>query len=689
MEPARRARLLSQARPFRTPAGECLFPEAEVPKEVFLIIEGTVCVYADMPAEDEPVFLAEHGPGACVGWSAAISAAAGIRAMATSEVSGIAVPATVFMGIARYDKVLGEAVLSKAWKGEVWRAILAEMERRTGRIVSAAGIVERIFAQCVIRESPGDLEEITASKDRAWVVAGGEGVTPGDRWRGGDGVVWARLVGLPEPMFTNALLEKPAETGAQTGADTGGEMPAQSGNVLTTTPPPVAPAKRSVRRSGGPLRAIEITLTVILLVAAAVAAWASRQHITKRVSFTGRLIFAGESRTITAGVGGALGEFNLREGERIQGGATLAVVRPPLDENSARKLIGEITRLKKDAAFCEAALAGKQADVADVSPSLVALTRQHAELSGELRVLAAIERADENDPTLNPSERARVAAHFANIRRTRDERQNSVFNDASARNDDLREAENALRDAQEELSAHVQAFSGVTSGDKESAEQELRDYRRILGTLNRSVATRRDAVGRIRREIAALRSTVPPPVSPEQSTAGVAPQVLRARNEITSIGQQIMAASVALQRDIAAAQEKLSKIQDAAAPRQVKAVQPGYIIEAAKLAPGALVRPETALGRIITRNAWQIDCSFPPPQTGKIEPGQELAITVADRYATLIYDQFSPHPDSATRANLRESRDDWRNGMAVRVETTVITGSLLEEWMRKAGVIRN
>ena len=104
-----------------------------------MLLEGKVCIFAELPGEPEPVFLEELGPGACVGWISAISGTAGMRAVATTEVTGLLVAAPTFHETARYDPVLKEAIFQHPRKGEVWRAVAAESSSIRLRAPAASG----------------------------------------------------------------------------------------------------------------------------------------------------------------------------------------------------------------------------------------------------------------------------------------------------------------------------------------------------------------------------------------------------------------------------------------------------------------------------------------------------------------------------------------------------------------------
>jgi multidrug resistance efflux pump len=647
--------------------------------------------------------LDELGPGGCVGWNAALAAVPGVCAVATAEVNGLLVPAPAFLEITRYDAAIKAAIYSKPLKSEVWRAVLAEMERRTGTMRSARSIVDTLLKDTLVRDWPDEEAQIRQETEHVWVAVGGEGVQHGERWSGGEGVLWARLVGLPEfklnegLIAVNALATIEAEVSpsrSDVNLPLSGEKGASVSSSEVRRPSP-EPSRSSVGRiEESALRAdrawtrvLAAFLVVALCTLGGIAWWASRQEVIRTISLPGRLTFSGETRPLLASATGTLSELNARAGERVQPGAILAVIRPPFDEAKWAALNASQASAKAEAEFCDAFLAGTTASTAGLSGRILDLVRDYARINGEVRVLNAISKGDPGAPGLTQEERQRVQSHLANVSDARSERLDSAARDASTRDEDLREAESALREAQEEVRSHQQSFAGVTSEDKKEAAQEVADYRRVLGVLNREVNRRQEAVNRLRREINLLRAeAVPVAVPPADDRSA---QLATAQAGLARIELEIRQRGHAARQLMRETQDATERFRLEVAPRQILARAPGLVLEVSSLAIGAEVHPDTALAQLVTREMWQIECSIPPAQMARLHAGQPVRVAYIDgrRKPASAIEPLVMTDGTNPRLRLHVTRDDWRDGMHVQIETDVVVGSLLDEWLGRIPLV--
>jgi multidrug resistance efflux pump/CRP-like cAMP-binding protein len=699
MEAARRFQLLWQSRAMHYSRGEQIFSADRPPSHVLLIFEGEVSVFGELPAERGPVLLDEMGPGACVGWSAALTGVPGVCAVATSEVDGLLIPAPAFLEITRYDPAIKEAIYSKPWRAEAWRAVIAEMDRRTGRLRSARGIVDAILPECLARDWPEDEAEIQNSDGYVWVVVGGEGVEHGTRWTDGDGVLWARLIGLPELKLNEFFIEVHAlatvepevsPTRSNAAADPKSERTTAVSKSEVRVPS-VAPSRsQSVQRETPGTRTGRMWVgllvgfvCLILSAGASIAYWASRQPVVRTISLPGRLLFAGETRPLQAGTAGTLAEFNVNAGQRVEAGAVIGVVRPPFDEARYRSLQETLAKAKLDATNCEQFLAGTAAPQPGWSSQLLSLANEHARLSGEARVFGAILRGGKDLTGLNDVERRRVTGYFAKATAEQSDQLDMAARDASTRSEDLREAEDAVREAQEEVRQHQQSFAGAQSENKKEAAQELADYRRVLGVLSKQVAARQEVVNRLRREIQVMRAEAAPvaPVLMDE----VRDQATQVQAALAGLEMQLQAHGRDARKQITEAEAALERFRLESVPRQVIARASGLVREVSALPVGAAVTAETVLAQFVTRELWQIECALSSRQAARLERGQPVRIS----YSSPTGDRaWSVEPLSLTdapdiRMRLQTRKDEWRDGMAVQMETDVVLGTLLDQWLGK------
>jgi multidrug resistance efflux pump len=689
MASPRRIQLLSQARSARFLAGEQIFTLNEVPTEVFLLLEGRVCVFGDFIGENDPVLLEEMGPGACLGWSAALAADSGLHAMATSEVRGLWISAPGFVEIGRDDAVLREAFFARPCKAEVWRALLSETDRRLGELRSVREVVDELFDECVVRDWPDE----TADEGYTWVVAGGEGATRhGDRWSGGDGVLWARLLGFPEarlaaaienltprPLVGEPMTGQSPVAPKKSGIRAAHALPVSTQPFLETRPTPQPNPAQMLEDSldddyaHATMRTWPLVVLTLLLALACGAWWASTQPVIQPLTIKGRVVFRGETRPLPAAMTGTLTEFRVASGQHVKRGEALAIIQPPVDEAQLKALQERGAKGQAAAEFCAAVLAGQTPATAPVK-ELSDLAREYAREQSNVRVQNAIVLGRADAPDLTLEERRFVNRQIAKSQESRNERVDSANRDASVRREDLQEAEQSLREAQEEVRLNVDSFASSVSDNKKEAARELADHQRALGVLQRQVAQRALVVNRLRKEIATIQAE---PAAAEPLPMVNNSDLDRARLAVTAVETKFRAAADAARQQIADSEEATARLREESGPRQVLIRQTGRITEAAKLKPGMAMTPETELAKFVTQDAWQIELKEPLP--GQLPIGHPVRIAAAGEGATV-----EPlHYSDATRTHLRlaDGKREWHDGSIVQVETSVVKGTLLEQWM--------
>lgn len=704
MESARRFQLLWQSRAVQYSRGESVFPADAPPTHVLIIFDGHVSVFGELPAEPGPILLDVVGAGGCAGWSAALSGVPGVCAVATSEVNGLLIPAPAFLEITRYDPAIRAALYSKPWKAEVWRAALSEMERRTGTVRSARAMVDTLLKESVAKDWPEDEAEISAGTDYVWVVVGGEGVAHGERWTGGDGALWARLIGLPELKLNEALIAINALATVEIVEPVEPEVsPSRSDENLPTPEEKLAAVSSSEVRNASPepsrsavarveerapttggrglLRGFALVIAVLTFIGVGVGWWASQQRVVRTVSLPAQLTFAGQTRALTSSVGGTLIEFNIRAGERLQPGAVLAVVRPPFDESRYMALRESLNQTKLEADYCENFLSGAPVSESGVPAAITALTREYARLSSESRVLAAITNGEASVRGLAAKEVQRVRAHFAALNSSRADRLEGAARDASTRFEDLREAEQSLREAQEEVRSHQQSFSGAVSQDKKEAAQEIADYRRVLAVLNREVARRQENVNRLRREINLLKAEAVPVAAPMVDDRSA--DLLNVQSGIAKIEVELRQRADKARKIAADTEASMERIRAEGAPRQIICRAPGRVAEVPSLAIGAEVMAETTLAQLVVREGWLLECAIPFSHKERLAPGQSVRITYVDKQGkpASAIESLMMIDGPTPRLRLNINREEWREGMQVNVETELVMGSLLDQWL--------
>ncbi len=693
MDSTRRFQLLSHARSTRFAQGEQVFSENEPPADVCILLEGNVCVYADLPGEKEPVFLEGLGPGACVGWISALSTTAGLRVVATTEVVGLLVAAPVFLEAVRRDTVLREVFFKQPKKDEIWRATAAEIERRKLGVGSPRHIVEKLNDACVAREWPEDEAAIAADKGRLWVVSGGEGVKCGERWKGGAGVSWARLIGLPTEQFGRALTVSrisPPRESLKLFRSSSASRVVKKDPAHSTSDSRVQKAQgEPAAKSRGLVRAGVFTLFVIVLAIVGVVAWAKKQPVAESIAIQGTLVFAGESRNINAAFEGTLIETRIQAGQHIERGTVIAVIRPLFDQARAGEIAATIERSRMQAKFCEGILAGRPVKPNAIPQEIADLARDHAARLSELRVFTAIQRGGADVTGLGEDERRQVAAHFAALRDNRNDRVISTARDIEARREDLREAEEALRDAQSELHVQTEAYAQLRADKNDDAREEYAVAQRALALLKRGVSQRQEVVNRIRKEIAGM--SVPVEAEGKNTQQG-SEQIQSVNDALAFIEKRLREQSIAMRQIAEEGENTLKQMRADNAPREIQAAQRGLVVEAAPVKNGTLVKADTFLGRLVTHQAWQVHCRA--TQTARLEPRQAFTLVVPGgdgstiRLPEILDLASADDPQDRVVLRLQAARDWWRDGMPVRIEATVSVGTLLDQWLGQIGAAR-
>ena len=693
MASSRRFQLLSQARSMRFAIGEQLFPEDKPSADVCILLEGKVCVYADLPGENEPVFLEELGPGACVGWISALSGTAGLKAVATTDVMGLLVASPKFFEAARFDPILKEAIFKHPRKGEIWRVVAAEIERRKLGVGSPRQIVEKLIPDCVAFDWPEDESAITEDTERLWIVSGGEGVKCGERWTGAEGVTWARLIGLPSEQFSKALAvhrKSPSRESLKSARTSSASRVVKKDATQSTSESRVVKElKEPKANSRGVARAAVFTLFVIILVLAGVFAWARRQPVNESLAIQGTLIFSGDSRNINAAFEGTLIEMRIHAGQRIERGTVIAVIRPVFDEARAKELANTRERSRLQAEFCEGVIAGRAVKANAIPQEIGELAHKHATLLSELRVQTAIQRGGSDIAGLSADERKRVAAHFSALREKRTDRAASTGRDAEVRREDLREAEDALREAQAELRVQSEAYSQLRTEKNDEAREEYAVAQRALAGLKRGVSQRQEVANRIRKEMAAM--SVQSEQEDKNESKG-SEQLETTNAALAALEKKLREQSTALRQLAAESDKTLAQLRAENGPREIQAAQRGLVVEVAPVQAGTLVKSDTFLGRLVTRQAWQVECRA--SQAARLESRQAITLVVTNgdgaamRLPEILDFASETGANDQTLLRLQASRDGWRDGMPVRIEATVTVGTLLDQWLSQIGTAR-
>lgn len=673
MDSALRYEMLSLSRPAQFSDGDYFFRTGLAPDEVFVLLSGKMRTLGEMPGTEGPVWLAEHGPGACIGWDAALADVGTTQTIAHGVASGIVIAAEDFIRIARQDAELRKTVFAQPTLGEIWRAVVSELRRREVGVECAAGLVKALTPLFVARDWPGMRGEIEAKRSFTWVVAGGTGVTAGSAWQPHDDVQWARLIGVPTDKFESVIKRSVDGESARKVASISVES-----EETDATPT----GKPSARANGG--RFFRTGIALLGLCAGAVigvTGWASRQPVVERVESGGRLFFAGEARDLKASVSGRLSELRISAGQKVAEGAVLAVVVPPRDEAKWKQLAATLAEAKRDGDFCERLLAGQPVKAAEAPSAIAQAVRNIEALRGELRVKRAIASGAKDDPSLTPDEKAQVNAHFAALNADRSARIDSAQNDSSVKREDLAEAEQALREAQAELRLQISSAAELRVERGEEAKLSAAAAARAIASYKRMVSQRQDTVNRIRKEISSIRvapASTPMPASAPAVTAGLEAAIREAEKDIRAHSASMRA--LAAETEIA-----LERLNLDAAPRQIVAARAGILDSVAALPKDSEIKEATVLGRFVTRSAWEIE--LPDAMLSFLKPGRQFVMfkTARDGSEVRVDAYFTGMAEGAganrARFTTTASEDNWRQGDVFRVKTDAVVGSLLDRWL--------
>ena len=681
MASARRFQLLSQARSVRYSPGEYVFKTGRAPAEVLLLLGGTVRMLAEVPGAESPVLLATYEAGSCVGWDIALADICGAYAVAVGEVTGMLLAAPAFLEFARYDNALRDTFLNKPSHVEVWWAVIAELQRRSLPVGNAQQIVEKLAPVCVTRDWPDEAESMDAKKNHCWFVSGGEGIVPGTLWGDSTGVLWARLTGIPNEQLDRAITGRPLVP----------EQPLRKPYSQTKSVPDKSPAAASAPASSRSLALKRFATGAVFLVlsVAAVAAglcgWASRQPTLETITASGRLRFSGDSHELSASVTGTLTELRIRSGQRVGKGAVLAIVQPPKDEAKARMLAETLARANSQIEYCDQFLTGNSLRIADAPEAISAYVRDLLVLKSEHRVKSAISTGRTEDPSLTMDERAKVAAHFNALKADRAARVDSAQQDSSIKREDLVDAEEALREAREELRLQTQAASALMGQRGDEAKMDAASAQRAITVYKRTVAARTEAVARIRKEIASIR------VVPAAVVTSTPMNLDKLDDSIRATTRRIRSFAASLRVLAVETEIAIDEMNTDSAPRQIIALYPGLITTAEIIQPGSPVGPGSVLGKMVTRQSWEIEC--PGQSIRFLKTGQDFNIlgVSADGSPIRIKTRYSgAYPGmqkSKTLLRHNASDDKWRDGGEVQLEAVVVTGNLLDRWMSKVGTV--
>jgi hypothetical protein len=197
---------------------------------------------------------------------------------------------------------------------------------------------------------------------------------------------------------------------------------------------------------------------------------------------------------------------------------------------------------------------------------------------------------------------------------------------------------------------------------------------------------RQDAVNRIKKEISSIR------VAPAAVPTAAPVNLDKLEASIHEAEKQIKRFSASVRILVVETELGIEQFNADSAPRQITALHPGLITEVPALAVGATVNTATLIGKIVTRQAWEIEC--PQESIRFMKPGQEFTIFAPDAGGaavrhTATFSNFLPgRKKSLARISQDASSDDWRDGVEVKIEATVVTGNLLDRWLSQLGVVR-
>jgi multidrug resistance efflux pump len=173
------------------------------------------------------------------------------------------------------------------------------------------------------------------------------------------------------------------------------------------------------------------------------------------------------------------------------------------------------------------------------------------------------------------------------------------------------------------------------------------------------------------------------PPAEDRSTQLFAAQAALARIEV-----DIRQREQATRQQMRETESAIERFRVEAAPRQILARAAGLVMEASSLAIGTEVRADTQLAELVTRETWQIECSIPPAQMARLQAGQPIrvAYTESERKPASAIEPLVMTGGPNPRLRLHATREDWRDGMHVQIETDVVVGSLLDEWLGRVSL---
>jgi multidrug resistance efflux pump len=172
--------------------------------------------------------------------------------------------------------------------------------------------------------------------------------------------------------------------------------------------------------------------------------------------------------------------------------------------------------------------------------------------------------------------------------------------------------------------------------------------------------------------------------APAEDAAAALPAI---KAQLATIEEQLRRSAEGFRREEATKDAALAQYQAETAPRQIEALQPGLVIEAASLAAGSLVQPTTILGQLTTRQGWEVECQLSISDWARLRPGQEISVVTVSPDGNSIRVQEQLTTENRARRQpkfaLLSSRDEWREGTPVRIEMMVVTGTLLDAWLEE------
>jgi multidrug resistance efflux pump len=262
------------------------------------------------------------------------------------------------------------------------------------------------------------------------------------------------------------------------------------------------------------------------------------------------------------------------------------------------------------------------------------------------------------------------------------DRLSNAARDASARRDELRDAEAELREAQSELTVQSKAYAEIINSKEKEMRKDADAAQRALAVVKRQVEQKQEVVNRLRKEIATMSNVVEPTAQPADDASAALPSI---KAGIAQIEEQMQRHAEAFRREAAGHEAALARLRADAAPRQIEALQPGLVLEVAPLKVGSTVASDTVLGRLTTRQAWEVECKLSPAQLATLRPGQEINIVTVNSDGSTMRLRENLHVTNAQvdrpHISLLSSRDDWHDGTPVRIETSVVKCTLLDEWI--------